>query len=334
MPDDVIYTAVDAKPKTTQRLRRLANIENNPAVSLLVDHYADDWTRVVVGAGRRCRRHSRRRRGTAHRIPVAARQIPQYQSVSLDGPVIAITVPAGPAGTPDLPGRSTDALCWAAVGGKVATASCGLDHAACAGGLRCPETRENWRKVMADRASASQGAGAAPDRERSGRHPQRGSGGAVGRRQDHPGRGAAGRRRGVVPARLGHRRQHGLRLRRCRDPAAALGGCRGGVSGARRHQGQPGRHTRLRRLRGRAAGRAAGRRLRAVRHRGQRGRRRADQVAVAGMQPGRHAPRGGDHQARPRPGELPGGAWRPRRTRSATRFYRFTCRPSQPTATA
>ena len=44
--DDVIYTAVDAKPKTTQRLRRLANIERNPQVSLLVDHYADDWTQL------------------------------------------------------------------------------------------------------------------------------------------------------------------------------------------------------------------------------------------------------------------------------------------------
>ena len=42
----VIYTAVDGKPKSTQRLRRLANIEHNPRVSLLVDHYADDWTQL------------------------------------------------------------------------------------------------------------------------------------------------------------------------------------------------------------------------------------------------------------------------------------------------
>src|ERR1700753_1143105 len=43
---DVVYTAVDAKPKTTQRLRRLANIAPNPAVSLLVDHYAADWSQL------------------------------------------------------------------------------------------------------------------------------------------------------------------------------------------------------------------------------------------------------------------------------------------------
>lgn len=41
---DLVCTAVDAKPKTTTRLRRLANIAANPSVSLLADHYADDWT--------------------------------------------------------------------------------------------------------------------------------------------------------------------------------------------------------------------------------------------------------------------------------------------------
>ena len=41
---DVIYSAVDAKPKRTTALRRLANIRENPAVALLVDHYDDaDW---------------------------------------------------------------------------------------------------------------------------------------------------------------------------------------------------------------------------------------------------------------------------------------------------
>src|ERR1700719_3202215 len=44
--DEVVYTAVDAKRKTTHRLRRLANIEGNPKVSLLVDHYDEDWTQL------------------------------------------------------------------------------------------------------------------------------------------------------------------------------------------------------------------------------------------------------------------------------------------------
>ena len=46
-PDrDVVWTAVDAKPKSTRSLRRLANIAANPRVSLLVDHYDEDWTRL------------------------------------------------------------------------------------------------------------------------------------------------------------------------------------------------------------------------------------------------------------------------------------------------
>jgi PPOX class probable F420-dependent enzyme len=87
----VIYTAVDAKPKTTQRLRRLANIEKNPAVSLLVDHYAEDWTQLwwvrvdgraaIAGDGEALR--------TGYRLLRA--KYDQYQSVSLDGPVITIT---------------------------------------------------------------------------------------------------------------------------------------------------------------------------------------------------------------------------------------------------
>jgi PPOX class probable F420-dependent enzyme len=43
---DVLYTAVDGKPKTTTALRRLANMAANPQVAVLVDHYEDDWTRL------------------------------------------------------------------------------------------------------------------------------------------------------------------------------------------------------------------------------------------------------------------------------------------------
>ena len=40
---DRIYSAVDAKPKRTRTLRRLANVEANPRVAALADHYDDDW---------------------------------------------------------------------------------------------------------------------------------------------------------------------------------------------------------------------------------------------------------------------------------------------------
>jgi PPOX class probable F420-dependent enzyme len=43
---DVIYSVVDAKPKRSPALKRLANVRENPAVSLLADHYDEDWTKL------------------------------------------------------------------------------------------------------------------------------------------------------------------------------------------------------------------------------------------------------------------------------------------------
>lgn len=40
------WTAVDGKPKSSTRLQRLANVGGEPRVSLLVDHYEDDWERL------------------------------------------------------------------------------------------------------------------------------------------------------------------------------------------------------------------------------------------------------------------------------------------------
>ncbi|MEB4209169.1 TIGR03668 family PPOX class F420-dependent oxidoreductase [Mycobacterium sp. 94-17] len=89
---DVVYTAVDAKPKSTRRLRRLANIDGNPRVSLLVDHYDDDWTRLWwVRADGIATVHTDGDAVTRGRRLLRAKY-PQYESVSLDGPVIEIAV--------------------------------------------------------------------------------------------------------------------------------------------------------------------------------------------------------------------------------------------------
>ena len=90
--DDSVYIAIDHKPKSTLRLKRLANIAANPRVSLLADHYADDWTQLwwtradgdatVLAPGA----------GTAAPVALLAARYPQYQSTPPAGPVIAITV--------------------------------------------------------------------------------------------------------------------------------------------------------------------------------------------------------------------------------------------------
>lgn len=43
---DSLYTAVDAKPKRGTPLRRFANVAANARVSVLVDAYDEDWTRL------------------------------------------------------------------------------------------------------------------------------------------------------------------------------------------------------------------------------------------------------------------------------------------------
>lgn len=46
LDDDLLYSAVDAKPKRTTDLKRLRNLAANPRVALLADHYEEDWTRL------------------------------------------------------------------------------------------------------------------------------------------------------------------------------------------------------------------------------------------------------------------------------------------------
>jgi PPOX class probable F420-dependent enzyme len=40
---DLVYTAVDRKPKRHRQLARLANLRHEPRCALLVDHYEADW---------------------------------------------------------------------------------------------------------------------------------------------------------------------------------------------------------------------------------------------------------------------------------------------------
>lgn len=89
---DVIYTAVDAKRKTTRQLRRLANIERDARVGLLVDHYDDDWSQLwwVRADGTAEVHQSGEAMATCYALLRA--KYAQYERVALDGPVVAVTV--------------------------------------------------------------------------------------------------------------------------------------------------------------------------------------------------------------------------------------------------
>ncbi|MGH3739430.1 MAG: TIGR03668 family PPOX class F420-dependent oxidoreductase, partial [Micromonosporaceae bacterium] len=43
---ETVYTAVDQKPKRSRRLRRVANLEATGHASILIDEYAEDWSRL------------------------------------------------------------------------------------------------------------------------------------------------------------------------------------------------------------------------------------------------------------------------------------------------
>lgn len=107
---DGIVTAVDRKPKRTTHLRRLRNIEANPAVCLLADAFDEDWDRLWwarADGDARIVPPDAPDAGTRERHEAALaglrRKYPQYRQAPPDGPVIAVAVhrwtgwTAGPA---------------------------------------------------------------------------------------------------------------------------------------------------------------------------------------------------------------------------------------------
>jgi PPOX class probable F420-dependent enzyme len=87
---DDIVSAIDHKPKTTTALQRLRNIEANPAVSMVVDHYDDDWSRLwwvrVDGRGRVLESGPERDQA----LELLAAKYDQYRAQPPAGPVLAI----------------------------------------------------------------------------------------------------------------------------------------------------------------------------------------------------------------------------------------------------
>jgi PPOX class probable F420-dependent enzyme len=88
------YSAVDAKPKQTRNLRRLRNIAANPQVSLVVDVWDEDWSRLcwVIVEGRAEVLTGGDEFGRA--IDRLVAKYPQYRALGLDreqGALVAVT---------------------------------------------------------------------------------------------------------------------------------------------------------------------------------------------------------------------------------------------------
>lgn len=89
---DRIYTAVDAKPKTTTNLRRLRNIAANPQVAVLADHYETDWARLWWVRADGTASLLDRPADMAGPVRLLAARYPQYRASAPAGPVISIQV--------------------------------------------------------------------------------------------------------------------------------------------------------------------------------------------------------------------------------------------------
>jgi PPOX class probable F420-dependent enzyme len=87
---DLIYTAVDYKPKKSANLRRLRNIRENPRVALLVDHYAENWDELWWVRIDGWASVVEDERGLQEPLDVLATRYEQYRDRRPAGPVILI----------------------------------------------------------------------------------------------------------------------------------------------------------------------------------------------------------------------------------------------------
>src|SRR5215831_14772753 len=89
---DTVWSAVDAKPKRSTALRRLANIRARPAVGLLVQHWDEDWSGLwwVRADGLATVRDDPT--AVAATADLLRRKYGQYAQVAITGPVIEINV--------------------------------------------------------------------------------------------------------------------------------------------------------------------------------------------------------------------------------------------------
>jgi PPOX class probable F420-dependent enzyme len=89
---DRIVHAIDHKPKTTARLQRIVNIEATPAVSVLADHYAEDWEQLwwvrADGVARVLTEPAER----AEPVRLLAEKYRQYRERPPEGAVISVEV--------------------------------------------------------------------------------------------------------------------------------------------------------------------------------------------------------------------------------------------------
>ena len=89
---DTVFSAVDAKPKRSTNLQRLANVRADPRCAVLVDHYDDDWRLLwwvrADGTGDVVEAPPAEHPG----IQALIQRFPQYRDEHPSGPLLVVTV--------------------------------------------------------------------------------------------------------------------------------------------------------------------------------------------------------------------------------------------------
>jgi PPOX class probable F420-dependent enzyme len=89
---DTLYSAVDRKPKRSTRLRRIENARARPDVTVLVDHYDENWSQLwwirLRGRARVLDDGEER----DHALALLAEKYRQYRDEPPEGPVLAVDV--------------------------------------------------------------------------------------------------------------------------------------------------------------------------------------------------------------------------------------------------
>jgi PPOX class probable F420-dependent enzyme len=81
-----LFSAIDAKPKTPGRgeLKRIRNIRENPRVSVVIDRYDEEWTRlryvIIQGKAEILTTGA----AFSHGVDLLLAKYPQYRSMGLD----------------------------------------------------------------------------------------------------------------------------------------------------------------------------------------------------------------------------------------------------------
>jgi len=89
---NTLYSAVDQKPKRSPTLRRIENARARPDVTILVDHYDEDWQELwwirLRGHARVLDDGEERERA----LDILTDKYPQYRDLRPEGPVLAVDI--------------------------------------------------------------------------------------------------------------------------------------------------------------------------------------------------------------------------------------------------